>query len=189
MNQRLQEMLDHYEITKTLSEYCHGCDRCDEHRMGSIYLQDSWDDHGSVKAPGPEFARLMTAEILARTDTLYHMLGQSLINVSGDEAGAETYFLAAGRSTRDDGVQMCNQLGGRFVDKLQREDGRWRVKHRVVVRDWSISMPIEHDWVAKSGLREGERSNADPSFAALGLVHSGVHANKKTKAGHADKTA
>jgi hypothetical protein len=174
MDERMQEMLDHYEITRTLNEYCHGCDRCDETRMGSAYLEDSWDDHGLLKASGPDFARAMTAQILATTDTLSHMLGQSLIKVSGDEAGADTYFLAVALTTRADGVKMCNQLGGRFVDKLQRQQGRWRIKHRVVVRDWSISMPIEYDWVANNSLKDGARSNVDPSFAALGISHTGV---------------
>jgi SnoaL-like domain len=174
MDKRLQEVLDHYEITQTLKEYCHGCDRCDEGRMASVYLEDSFDDHGNIKAPGREFAKLMMAQILARTDTLFHMLGQSLINVNGDEAGAETYFFAVSRNTREDGAEMCNQLGGRFVDTLKREDGRWRIRHRVVVRDWAISMPIEGDWTATSGLMDGQRSGADPSFAALGLVHGGV---------------
>ena len=72
---------------------------------------------------------------------------------------------------------MCNQLGGRFVDKLKREDGRWLIKHRVVVRDWAISLPIEADWTAEAGLLDGQRSGADPSFAALGLVHGGVRAS------------
>lgn len=171
MDERLQEMLDHYEITKTLSQYCHGCDRCDEERMANVYLDDSWDDHGDVEAPGPEFARIMTARIQSTTKTLSHMLGQSQIKVDGDEAGAETYFLAAFLTTRD-GVEICNQLGGRFVDKLQRVDGRWRIKHRIAMRDWSISLPVEHDYVAHSQLTEGSRSNADPSFAVLGLIHS-----------------
>ena len=174
MDERLQEMLDHYEIRKTLSEYCHSCDRCDEAGMRCVYLEDSWDDHGTRSAPGPEFARLMAADVLATTDTLSHLLGQSLIEVSGDEAGAETYFLAVARSTRADGVQMCNQLGGRFVDRLQRENGRWLIRHRTVVRDWAISLPIEYDWTAEAGLREGARSIADPSFAALGTVHAGI---------------
>ena len=74
---------------------------------------------------------------------------------------------------------MCNQLGGRFVDKLRREDGRWLIKHRVVVRDWGISLPIEADWTAKSGLQDGRRSGADPSFAALGIVHRGAGASRQ----------
>jgi len=177
MDKRLQEMLDHHEIRKTLSEYCHGCDRCDEPRMASVYLRDSWDDHGDVKAPGGEFARIMTKRILETTDSLYHLLGQSLIKVDGDEAGAETYFFAASRSAGKDGVEMCNQLGGRFVDRLRREDGRWRIQNRVVLRDWAISLPVQADWTAHTGLQEGQRSNADPSFAALGLVHSGVRSS------------
>jgi ketosteroid isomerase-like protein len=172
MDERLQEMLDHYEITKTLNEYCHACDRCDEAQMRSVYLEDSWDDHGAIQATGPEFARVMTAQVLATTNSLSHLLGQSMIRVSGDEAGAETYFLAVSRSTREDGVEMCNQLGGRYVDTFRRENGRWLIKHRCVVRDWSISMPVEHDWTTHAGLKEGQRSNADPSFTTLGFARS-----------------
>jgi hypothetical protein len=120
----------------------------------------------------------MMERILATTDSLFHMLGQSLIRVNGDEAGAETYFFAVSRSKREDGAEMCNQLGGRFVDKLLREDGRWLIKHRVVVRDWGISMPVEADWTATAGLQDGQRSGADPSFAALGLVHRGAGSSR-----------
>lgn len=172
MDERLQEMLDHYEITKTLAEYCRGCDRCDEVKMSGVYLEDSLDEHGLTRAPGPEFARIMTDRILTTTSSLSHLLGQSLIKVTGDEAGAETYFLAVARTTRDDGVEMCNQLGGRFVDTLRREDGRWLIKHRRAVRDWSISIPIESDWTVDEQLTEGRRSNADPSFATLGIAHT-----------------
>ena len=152
--------------------------------MASVYLEDSFDDHGNFKAPGKQFAKLMTERILATTDSLFHMLGQSLINVDGDAAGAETYFFAVSRSKRADGVEMCNQFGGRFVDKLKREDGRWLIKQRVVVRDWAISLPIEADWTAEAGLLDGQRSGADPSFAALGLVHGGVRATAGSASAH-----
>lgn len=173
MHERLQEMLDHYEIRKTLSEYCQACDRGDVERMGDVYLDDSWDDHGAVQAPGKEFARIMSARIRESTTSLFHMLGQSLITVDGDEAGAETYFLAASLSRREDGTEMCNQLGGRFVDKLRRENGRWRIKHRCVVRDWAISLPVESDWTREAGLKPGQRSGADPVFTLLGMPYSG----------------
>ena len=174
MDERLQEMLDHYEIRKTLSEYCQGCDRCDEPRMAGVYGRDSWDDHGETKMPGPQFAQLMIKRILAETESLYHLLGQTVIQVQGDEAGAETYFLAATRARRQDGVEMCNQLGGRFVNRLRRENGRWRIAHRTVVRDWSISLPMtEPVWTRTAQLTEGQRSNADPCFAALGIQHLG----------------
>lgn len=174
MDAQLQEMLDHYQIRKTLSEYCHGCDRCDEETMRGVYFgNDSWDDHGAIQANGPDFTRLMTGMVASSTNTLSHLLGQSRIRVDGDTAAAETYFLAVATSAGENGVEMCNQLGGRFVDKLQKSDGRWLIKHRTVVRDWAISMPIESDWTAESGLRPGERSNADPVYEAMASRHGG----------------
>jgi SnoaL-like domain len=172
---RLQKMLDHFEITQMIAEYCHGCDRCDEAHMGSVYLEDSWDDHGHIKAPGREFARLMTVDIQAQSTSLSHLLGQSLVHVAGDEAGAETYFIAASRSFDPDGRELCNQLGGRYVDRLVREDGRWLVKHRIAIRDWSISLPIEQDWLSDGGMQAGSRSNGDPSYAVLQRVHGAGH--------------
>ena len=172
MDPRLAEMVDHYEITKTLREYCHACDRCDEPRMRAVYVEDSWDDHGDVKAPGAEFARIMTHAIRTTTTSLSHLLGQSMIKVNGDEAGAETYFIAVAKTVGEDGREYCNQLGGRFVDTLRRENGRWLIKHRHVVRDWSISLPIEYDWKDSLALTPGQRSNADPSCAVLGMAHS-----------------
>jgi hypothetical protein len=171
MDPRLQEMLDHYEIRKTLSEYCNACDRADEPRIAAVYAEDSWDEHGLVRAPGPEFARIMGDLIVTTSNSLYHLLGQSLVKIDGDDAGAETYFLAISVDNRDDGVEMCNQLGGRFVDTFRRENGRWLIKHRVVVHDWSISHPVEHDWQRERqvGLRPGARTEADPSYAVLGL--------------------
>ena len=172
LDDELQEMLDHHRIRKTLSEYCHGCDRCDEGVMSSVYLEDSWDDHGIYQAPGAEFAIQMIASIHDTTDSLFHLLGQSLITVTGDDAAAETYFFAASTSTGEDGKEICNQLGGRFVDKLRRENGRWLIRHRTVVRDWAISLPVEADWTADAGLKRGTRTAADMGAMALGMGRS-----------------
>lgn len=184
MDPRLQEMLDHHEIRQTLAQYCNACDRCDADRMASVYLEDSWDDHGQYKAPGREFARAITSEVLRTTEAISHLLGQSIINVNGDEAGAETYFIAVWRSRTEAGVDVCNQLGGRFVDTFRRDDGRWLIKRRVAVRDWSITLPVEQDFVGDTqGLTNGCRSKDDPSYAVLrldGRLHAPPSAGQPT---------
>lgn len=173
MDPRLQEMLHHYEIRKTLSEYCNGADRVDEKRMGSVYAEDSFDDHGRHKLPGREFAAVMSAHIAVSSESMYHLLGQSLISVDGDTAGAETYFHAVSVTTGSDGVRESNHLGGRFVDTMVREDGTWKIRRRVVVRDWTITLPIKADWTPATFLTPGLRSQEDPAFAVLGISHGG----------------
>ena len=65
-------------------------------------------------------------------------------------------------------------MSGRYVDKLVRENGAWKIKNRVCVRDWSVTIPIAADWMKGMDFVQAKRSNEDPSFAALGLQHSGV---------------
>jgi len=174
MDPDLAEMLDHHRIRKVLAEYCRGSDRCDAPLAASVYARDSWDDHGILQLPGQQFAREMCTMIIETTETLSHMLGQSLITIDGDQAGAETYFLAVARDTAPDGTRMCNQLGGRFIDQLVREDGQWRIKHRVAMRDWSVAMPLTYDWESSNTLTPGQRTGEDLSFGVLGTEHGGT---------------
>ena len=172
MDARLQEMWDHHEIRKTLAEYCHACDRADAELMASVYTgDDSFDDHGKVKAPGPEYARVMTGIILERTEAVSHILGQSLIRVEGDSAAAETFFFALLRLHGKDGPPRLNQLAGRFVDRLERIDGVWKIKHRACVRDTSITLQVDQDDYATFGFMAGTRDSGDPGAALMGIAH------------------
>ena len=172
MDPRLQDMIDHHEIWKVLALYCHACDRGDAELMASVYTgEDSFDDHGLVKAPGPEYAVKMTANILERTDAVWHVLGQSIIKVEGDTAGCETFFLGFMRLKEVDGVSRLNQLAGRFIDRLERIDGEWKIKHRTCVRDTSITLRVEEDMQAGYGLMPGTRDASDPGVDLIGIAH------------------
>jgi hypothetical protein len=175
MDPRLQELLDHHEIRELLATYCHGCDRGDEVEMAGTYAAQSWDDHGLRKMEGRRFSVETVEESLRTTDLVSHLLGQSLIKVTGDRAGAETYFIATllYPSRDGDGGQTIGQLGGRYVDKLARENGCWRIKDRICLREWSHSHAVTGDWLANAGFTGMHRSQADASYAALGLEHSG----------------
>ena len=171
MDSALQELLDERAIRRVLALYAHGCDRCDTALMAGTYTADSWDDHGHVKADGAEFSRVMTQELIpGTTETLSHLLGQSLIELDGDEARAETYFVAVTRSTVD-GVPMCNQLGGRYVDKLRRDGSEWKIAERICVRDWSVSLEVRADSFVSAQLTPGGRGAEDPGVALMGLAY------------------
>lgn len=173
MDPRLQELLDHHEIRQLLATYCHGCDRADEVEMASVYCAESWDDHGRYKMPGQEYAPICVRESVETTRVVSHMLGQSLIRVDGDEGGAETYFIATVVYPDRGEGDMLNQLGGRYVDSLRRENGAWKVRKRLTVREWSVSRPITSDWLAGAGFIQTRRGPSDASYEALGLTHRG----------------
>lgn len=166
---RLQEMWDHHQIRQLLATYCHGCDRTDTAMMASVYAERSWDDHGPKKCDGREFARVILEEARRTTRVMSHQLGQSLIRVTGDSAAAETYFVATLISDTDVGESMT-QLGGRYVDTLERAGGSWLVKERLCVRDWSTSGTIDPGYLKTAGFIEGVRGAQDVSWGRLGLA-------------------
>jgi ketosteroid isomerase-like protein len=173
MDARLQEMLDNFEIRKTLAEYCHACDRGDAELMASLYTgDDSFDDHGHVKASGPEYAKVMTGLVLERTTAASHILGQSIINIDGDHAASETTFVAFFRIAGvDREPDRLNQLMGRFVDQFRRIDGKWKIHKRVCVRDTSVTLDVNRDDYAGYAFVEGGRDAGDVGAALLHLAH------------------
>lgn len=166
---RLQELWDHHLIRQLLATYCHGCDRADVAEMASVYADQSWDDHGPNKCDGKAFAALILEQARATTRVVSHQLGQSLVTVDGNTAAAETYFVAT-LITDDSGDERMTQLGGRYVDSLEREGSDWRIKERLCVRDWSSTGLIDPGYLANSGFIEGRRGAGDVSWQKLGLV-------------------
>ena len=173
MDPRLKDLLDHHEIRQLLAVYCHGCDRGDEVEMGRTYAADSWDDHGPRKMPGQRFAFETVEESLRNTTLVSHMLGQSLIRVDGDSAGAETYFIATLLYPPMDGAETINQLGGRYIDTLVREGGSWLIRKRICVREWSVSQPVVGDWLRNAGFAPSLRGAEDASWDVLGRTFAG----------------
>ena len=64
------------------------------------------------------------------TQTRYqHYLLNHTVDIDGDEAHAETYYLFVG--TDREPANHMTISGGRYVDRLKRLDGRWAITDRV----------------------------------------------------------
>lgn len=168
MDDRLQRLIDHFEIREVIEAYVHACDRGDRDAVADVYHPDSWDDHGPMKCAGPEFADRVVDSLMTYWKNCNHLLGQSRIKVSGDAAGAETLFFAS--LTRDaDGVTMLDQMVGRYIDRFERREGSWRIKERLTISEWSSSAPIGEDYMAGHLFIQGERTGTDLSYEVLAL--------------------
>ena len=168
MNDRIQMMLDHFEIREVIEAYVHACDRSDLEGVKDTYWEDSFDHHGPLSGPGFEFATNCLDSLNRYWKSCTHMLGQSRIRVDGDRAGAETYYFAS--LTRDqDGTAMLDLQVGRYIDVMERRDGVWRVKDRRCTQEWSTSIPEGEGYMADPSFLKGSRSTDDLSYKTLSL--------------------
>ena len=63
-----------------------------------------------------------------------------LIGIDGDYAEAENYVIAHNDMPGDQG-SVTFVIGGRYLDKYERRDGRWKISHRIGIEDWSVKVP------------------------------------------------
>ena len=145
------------------------CELAAAYRLCALY---GWTDlnntHLSLRVPGTRDHFLLNPFGMFFEE----ITASSLIKVDGDGAGVETYFIATMKFT--DNPTALFHMGGRYVDRLEREGGRWKVKTRLCIREWSSEIPMPVDWQADAGFIETRRGPSDVSWEALGLTHSGV---------------
>ena len=83
--------------------------------------------------------------------------------VDGEKARAETYCLGWYERPGRDGSSRSIAQGLRYLDQLERRDGRWAIASRVVVLDWERVSPPEQPSTSAASWQRGARGNADPS--------------------------
>ncbi|WP_212723027.1 nuclear transport factor 2 family protein [Nocardioides jishulii] len=167
---RVQELLDKEEIRQVMYAYARGTDRCQADLVRDAYHPDAWDDHGNFSGGREHVVETIMSRGATAPVSMHH-LGNVLIELLGDTAHVETYFVAHQVLERD-GRSFTRMRAGRYLDLFERRDGRWRIAHRRVVDDWSrldevvATAPSVTDDCARS-----TRGTDDPSFALSDFTH------------------
>jgi len=158
-------------IRDCLYRYCRGIDRADREMLRSAYWPDAIDDHVLYNGNAYDFID-WCVPLLAQVEHSQHMLGNMLIEVRGDEARAETYYHAYERRRRASGLPYEMYVGGRYLDRLTRRDGEWRIQRRTVMWDWfrhfKDSADLDKGIFGTGPVRMGAKGEADPSYALFG---------------------
>lgn len=171
----LRRLLDIEAIKEVVLRYCRGIDRLDLDLVRSCYHPDATDTHGAFTGSVDDY--LMWVEgLLARYDATFHMIGNHLVDFApptsagaADVAVSEAYGVAHHRSADPDPRRNLT-VGFRFIDRMERRDGAWRIARRVATTEWVRSNPSTDRWpLPDTGL--GRRGPGDPLPEALAELH------------------
>jgi hypothetical protein len=147
---RIDELLAKQEIADAMARYARGIDRRDEELVRSAYHEDSVDEHGwGFTGPGWGLAaatRLDGTGFPVDWLTTTHFLGQSHVEVDGDEAASETYFISYTRVKDEQDTPWDVVIAGRYVDRWERREDGFKVSHRKVVYDWVRTDEVRTMW-------------------------------------------
>lgn len=129
----VRELYDRQKIREVVTNYCRGVDRMDRDLLLSCYHPDAVDDHGFFVG-GPEaFWDWVNRYHNNAQATHQHIITNHTCELDGDTAHAETYWLMAGMDAQDFTLSIG---GGRYIDRMEKRAGEWRIAARKCVSEW-----------------------------------------------------
>lgn len=151
---------DRQEIADVVYRYSRGLDRHDPEIYSSAYHEDAIDHHGPFLGRREQFVPWGLALLASEWDAHTHFITNTRIDIDGDAAHSECYVLFVQRR-RDDGKLDIG--GGRYIDRLERRNGEWRISARELVIEWS-GRADGADFGATEDYPHGTWDHDDPSY-------------------------
>jgi hypothetical protein len=160
LEREVRDLRDRRDIFDCIHRYTRGLDRLDAKILTGVYHRDAIDNHSGFVGYIPEFVKWGIA-LEARYASTHHGITTHTCEIDGDTAHTESYVHWFLRLKDSDKVRAG---GGRYVDRLERRKGVWKIILRRLVMDWQL----EADgalWNANVGsFALGARDHSDPSY-------------------------
>ncbi|MDT3440165.1 MULTISPECIES: nuclear transport factor 2 family protein [unclassified Pseudofrankia] len=164
LTRKVAYLMDRTAILDCIARAARGHDRHDVELMTSTFHEDGIDEHGFAVNPGPEYGEWANKTHAAASQAHLHHITTHSCEIDGDVAHAESYVL--GGLLSPDGKTMT-LLGGRYLDRLERRDGEWKIVVRRSTAEWlgmTDSSFVNSKIFRSQGFLKGTRDQTDLSY-------------------------
>lgn len=134
---RLAALLDKQDITEALTRFSRGMDRLDRELYLSAFHADAEMAAGPFVGLASECADWAFPMHEEGQILTHHSLLNVTIDLDGDTAHTETYYLFVARNKDESLVQA----GGRYIDRFERRGGEWKIALRTNAIEWAGLLP------------------------------------------------
>jgi hypothetical protein len=164
LRREVRYLKDRAAITDCIMRAMRGHDRHDTDIISSAYFADGWDEHGQYVTAGRDYANWINGEHEKVARLLTHHITTHTCEITGDEAHCESYVLGGLLSHDEKSVSL---ISGRYVDRLERRDGEWRIAVRRTLVDWACTADaavLNDPEMLKRAYPMGTRDKQDLSY-------------------------
>ena len=160
----VRELADRQAIMDCAIRFSRGVNRRDKELLRSVFHPDATDDHGFFVGGREDFLKWIDS-IYMELEVTQHFVTNQTVDLDGDTAHAETYWLVANVAKNSVTVTL---RGGRYIDRFERRNGVWAIAARVCLIEWNGTTSDVHvpsdvlAMLAKSGV--SSRDSSDLSY-------------------------
>jgi hypothetical protein len=161
---QMQEMTDRQAIFDCIKRNSRGNDRFDVDLVTSSYHVDAIHELGEKHISGREYGEHANSAHGKLFDANLHNVTMHMCEIDGDVAHAESYSLGV---FLDKGGETARILAGRYIDRLEKRDGEWRI----ALRRATVEVALQGSAVLPNGMKlpgsgylRGNRDHSDPTY-------------------------
>ncbi len=172
-----QRIADRLQIQDVIYRWCRAVDRLDQQGMLDVFWPGAIDSHGPYIGP----VEGLVEWILVRHRPIAvssHFVGNLLIEFAGDDVAlVESYVRTIQQYPPEAKSQLAQLTGGaagdpaaamdmftssRYIDRMERRDGEWRIARRDLAQDWKQIVDVKYQALApREGWIIGKRDGND----------------------------
>jgi hypothetical protein len=142
--EELMAFVEREKIRDCIARLARGEDRRDAALITACHWPDATSDYGVFRGNFDEYLAWVVPGSPAIPVT-QHVLGQSVIELDGDTARVETHVTSYHRLIMVDS-ERDTVVGGRYLDRLEKRGGEWRIAARTMLYDWYQDFGASIDW-------------------------------------------
>jgi hypothetical protein len=165
LERKIQHLTDRQEILDCIVRNSRGNDRFDMELVASSYHPDGTHELGKDRIPGPKYGEHANHAHGAMCEQNLHHVTMHTCEIDGDVAHAESYVIGV---FLNKGCETSRLLSGRYIDRLEKRDGEWRI----VVRRATVEVILEGaagmlntEAFRARGYVKGSRDKSDLAYA------------------------
>jgi len=161
LSEDVRYLKDRLEIQDLIASHARGHDRLDADLITATYHEDGVDEHGHAINVGAHYAEWANAVHAGGSLLHLHNITTHLCEIVGDVAHCESYVIVG--LLNNDG-KTARLINGRYVDRIERRDGRWKIALRratvdlLLMGDASI---LQAPIFKEQGYAKGARDKGD----------------------------
>jgi len=164
LERKVQYLTDRQDILDCLTRTSRGNDRFDKELIVGAYHEGGLHELGTNLISGADYGDHANHAHAAISETNLHNVTMHSCDIDGDVAHCESYVIGL---FADKGAATSRILAGRYIDRLERRDGKWGI----VLRRATVEVAMEGkailpngSGVQGSGYLKGNRDKTDPSY-------------------------
>lgn len=168
LERKLEHQADIQKINDVFSRFGRGFDRQDAEMIKSAFWPDAQLNYGMMRPLlGPDLFIAKNLPGFSEIGSYGHHVTVQTVDIVGDTAHVEAYVIFLDRSKDD---RSTSVIGGRYVDRLDRRNGEWRIAVHEFIPHFAMkgSSVFEsyytREMYPRSSCALGTRDKRDPSY-------------------------